>query len=97
MAKISKKQVKHVAKLARLGLTKKEIEKFQKQLSAILEYMDLLNEVNTEGIEPTSQTTGLENVFRPDKAKRDNSLTQKEALANAPDKKDGYINVKKIL
>jgi len=97
MVNISKKEVKHVSELASLGLTEAEIEKFQKQLSAILKYMDLLNEVDTEGIEPTSQTTGLENVTRPDKVNEDTCLSQKEVLANAPDKKDGYFKVKKIL
>lgn len=63
---ISKDQVQHIAQLARLKLTDSEVDKFSIQLSAIFEYVDLLNEVDTEGVEPTSQVTGLENVTRED-------------------------------
>ena len=69
--KLTKEQVLHVAKLARLGLKSQEIEKFQTQLSNILNYVDLLQEVDTEGVEPTAQVTGLTNVTRPDAAKPD--------------------------
>lgn len=63
---ISKDQVQHIARLARLKLTDVEVDKFSTQLSAIFEYVDLLNEVDTEGVAPTSQVTGLENVMRED-------------------------------
>ena len=63
---LSHDQVRHIAQLARLNLTDDEVIKFAMQLSAIFEYVDLLNEVDTEGIEPTSQVTGLENVTRVD-------------------------------
>jgi len=63
---ISKDQVKHVAKLARLKLTDKEIEKFANQLSGIFDYMEVLNEVDTDGVSETSQVTGLENVTEKD-------------------------------
>ena len=66
MAKISKETVSHVAKLARLGLTDKEAEKFSGQLSDVFEYMEVLEEVDTEGVEETSQVTGLENVSEKD-------------------------------
>lgn len=64
--KLTKQQIEHVAKLARLGLTPKEVEKFQTQLSSILDYVEQLNEVNTDGVEPTAQVTGLTNVMRKD-------------------------------
>ena len=60
--KISKETVKHVANLARLGLTDEEVEKFSGQLSAVFEYMDILEEVDTSDVAETSQVTGLENV-----------------------------------
>lgn len=66
--KLTKDQVRHVAKLARLGLTPQEVEKFQTQLSGILDYVEQLNEVNTDGVEPTAQVTGLVNVMREDRA-----------------------------
>lgn len=63
---LTKDQVRHIAKLARLGLSEKELEKFSLQLTDILQYVEILNEVNTEGVEPTSQVTGLQNISRSD-------------------------------
>ena len=74
--KLTKEQVEHVAKLARLRLSAAEVEKFQTQLSGILDYVEQLNEVNTESVEPTAQVTGLTNVTREDKV---------EALAKPDD------------
>lgn len=67
--KLTKEQVNHVAKLARLGLKEDEVFKFQTQLSGILDYVEMLNEVDTTGIEPTAQVTGLTNVTRKDEVK----------------------------
>lgn len=64
--KLTKDQVKHVAKLARLGLSEADTSKFQTQLSGILDYVEQLNEVKTDGVEPTAQVTGLVNVVRED-------------------------------
>lgn len=64
--KLTKDQVQHVGALARIGLKEAEIEKFQTQLSGILDYVSQLNEVNTEGVPPTAQVTGLTNVTRED-------------------------------
>lgn len=66
MTQLTQAQVRHVAKLARLQLSEEEVDKFSKQLSTVFEYMDVLKEVNIEGVEPTAQTTGLENVTRQD-------------------------------
>ncbi len=63
---LSEDQVKHVAKLARIKLTDAEVKKFGKQLSAVLSYMDILNEVDTEKVAETSQVTGLKNVMEKD-------------------------------
>lgn len=63
---LTREQVLKIAKLARLGITDAEVEKYQVQLSGIISYIDKLNEVNTDGIEPTSQVTGLLNCFRTD-------------------------------
>ena len=68
--KLTKQQVQHVANLARLGLTAAEIEKFQVQLSSILDYVELLNEVNTDGVSPIRQITGLSSVARPDELRK---------------------------
>ncbi|MBI2031121.1 MAG: Asp-tRNA(Asn)/Glu-tRNA(Gln) amidotransferase subunit GatC [Candidatus Levybacteria bacterium] len=87
--------VKHVAKLANLPISKEEEKKLESQLSEILDYVEKLNSVITKGVEITSQITGLENVVREDKT--ESCLTQKEALSNAKNTHDGLYKVKKIL
>lgn len=87
-------EVKHVAKLAKLNLSNDDIKKFQKQLTEIVEFVGKLQEVDTKDIEPTSQVTGLENVFREDIIK--SSLSQTDVLANAPRKHNGYFVVDAI-
>jgi aspartyl-tRNA(Asn)/glutamyl-tRNA(Gln) amidotransferase subunit C len=76
--KISKDTVKHVAKLARLGLTDDEVEKFSGQLSDVFDYMDILEEVDTSGVKETSQVTGLENV-----SEKDEIIKREEGLLGA--------------
>lgn len=68
--KLTKEQVEHIAKLARLKLSEAEIAKFQTQLSGILDYVEQLNEVGTDNVEPTAQVTGLTNVTREDKPEK---------------------------
>lgn len=87
--------VLHVAKLANLPLKPEEKEKFGKQLSEILSYVEKLKEVDTKNIEITSQVTGLENVTREDEAEP--SLTQEEALSNTKSQNNGMFKVKAIL
>lgn len=94
---ISKTEVKHIAKLARLGLTESEIEKFQKELSKILDYFEQLKEVDISGVEPTSHSIFIENVMREDKAQIQELETRKELVEAAPEVKGGYIKVKSIL
>ena len=93
-SKLTSGEVKHIAQLAGLTLSSKEIKKFQKQLSEILDYVEILQKVDTQKIKPTSQITGLENVFREDKKKV--CLSQKEVLANAPTKQNGFFKIKSI-
>lgn len=93
--KITKKDVEHVAKLARLRLTEEEKEKFGKQLSDILEYVEKLNELDTARVEPISHVVPLKNVMREDDVKP--SLPVEEALANAPAREGKYFKVPKII
>lgn len=86
--------VKHVAKLANLPLEDEEVEKFEGQLSSILDYIKKLQEVDTSSVEETSQVTGLENVEREDETKI--SLPQEEVLLNTKDKHNGMFRVKTI-
>lgn len=96
MAKLTKKEVKHVADLSNLVLTEEEIAKFTPQLDKIIEFVSTLDEVDTKNVEPTSQTTGLKNILREDKVKSDELLTQDEALSNT-DGHNGFFKVPSIL
>ena len=96
MAKLTTDEVKHIAKLSRLNLTEEEIKKFQGQLSKIVDYISQLSEVDTSALVPTSQTTGLENVFRLDEIKL-SSLNQDEALSGTDKTYNGYFVVDAIL
>jgi aspartyl-tRNA(Asn)/glutamyl-tRNA(Gln) amidotransferase subunit C len=96
MAKITRKEVEHVAKLARLGLTEWEIEKYQKDLSQVLEYVEQLNKVDTKNVPETAQVTGLQNVFRDDVVKK-STISLDELLKNAPAKEGRHLKVKAIL
>jgi len=83
MAHLSDEDVRHIAKLARLKVSDAEVKKFAKELSSILQYVEMLNELDTEKIEPTAQVTGLTNVFREDSVKPSEATTE-ELLACSP-------------
>ena len=85
-------QVKHIAKLSRLELTSAEEEKYAEQLSSILEYVNQLSEVDTEGVEPTANVTGLSNAMREDQVE-ESGLTNDDIVKNAPKFKDGHFVV----
>jgi aspartyl-tRNA(Asn)/glutamyl-tRNA(Gln) amidotransferase subunit C len=93
--KISKREVEHVADLARLELSEQEQETLTEQLSSILTYVEKLNELDTKGIEPTSHVLDIRNVMRDDVALP--SLSQERALSNAPEKAAGHYKVPKII
>lgn len=95
---ITKEEVRHIAGLARIELTPKEEQRFEKELSTILRFIDQLNEVNTEGIAPTTGGTFLENRMRQD-AQIETVLESgaAELLAAAPQKEKEWVKVKMIL
>ncbi len=92
---ISRKDVQHVADLARLALSPEEEERFQHQLSAVFEHFAMLNELDTEHISPTAQVIPLTNVMRPDAAEP--PLPKEDVLANAPDREEDQFRVRAIL
>jgi len=94
---ITKKQVKHIAQLARLGITKQEEGKFQKDLSSVLEFINKLDKVKTDKIEPINQIVGLSNILREDEGKEPNKIEQDKLLKLAPKTKDRYVKVKAVL
>lgn len=93
--KLTKEDVKHVAKLSRLELTNEELETYSEQLSSILDFVDKLNEVDTDGVEPTAQVTGLKNVLRKDEITP--SLSQDEALSSSNNVENGYVKVTAVI
>ncbi|WP_102347868.1 Asp-tRNA(Asn)/Glu-tRNA(Gln) amidotransferase subunit GatC [Bacillus sp. Marseille-P3661] len=95
MSRISEEQVKHVAHLARLAVTEEEAQNFTKHLDAIIGYAELLNELDTDNVEPTTHVLDIKNVLRKDESRQ--WLSQDEALKNAPDKKDGQFRVPSII
>ena len=74
-----------------------EIDKYVTQLSSVIDYFSELNEVDTNRVEPTSQTTGLENVTRSDLVREENSLTQDEAISGSDKIYNGYFKVNAVL
>ncbi|MDQ0159732.1 Asp-tRNA(Asn)/Glu-tRNA(Gln) amidotransferase subunit GatC [Alkalibacillus salilacus] len=95
MSKISKDQVKHVADLARLAISEEEAEKYSEQLSAIIDFSEQLNELDTTNVEPTTHVLDMKNVMRADEPK--DWISKEDALKNAPDQKDGQFRVPSIL
>jgi aspartyl-tRNA(Asn)/glutamyl-tRNA(Gln) amidotransferase subunit C len=92
---ISEAQAEHVAHLARLALKPEERRHFTAQLNAILAYMEQLNAVPTEGVEPTTHVLDLVNVFRDDTVHR--TLSTAQALAGAPETMHGFFVVPRII
>lgn len=92
--KLTTDQVKKVAKLANLPINEKEEELYSEQLSAILDYIDLLNTVDTKNVEPTFNVIPEKNIMRSDTAGE--SLSQEDALRNAPNAKDGFFVTKGV-
>jgi len=96
MAKLSRDDVLKLARLARLRLSDDEVSKLQDELSEILGYVEMLQKVDTDGLEPTSQVTGLTNVTRPDEV-RDYGYKPDDLFKNLPAKDGRCIKTKRIL
>jgi aspartyl-tRNA(Asn)/glutamyl-tRNA(Gln) amidotransferase subunit C len=92
---IEKKEVRHIAKLSRLALSEEEMDLYSGQLSSILGYVEKLNELDTRDVEPTSHIIEMKNVMREDRNWV--SLTADEALSNAPDRKEDFYRVPRII
>lgn len=97
MISLKKEEILHIAKLAKLELEEAEIEKYTKQLSKVVDYVSELATIETDKVEPTSQTTGLENIGREDEVNGEDSLTQDQVLSGTNSFYNGYFKVKAIL
>lgn len=87
--------VEHIAALARVGLTPEEMERMRDQLSAVLDHISMLQEVDTDDIPPTAQVIQQQNVMRDDVVRP--SLPRDLVLLNAPEQEDGYLRVNAVL
>ncbi|MBU1320189.1 MAG: Asp-tRNA(Asn)/Glu-tRNA(Gln) amidotransferase subunit GatC [candidate division Zixibacteria bacterium] len=92
---VSSEEIRHIAELAKLKLTPEEIARFQVDLSAILDYVDQLRQVDTTGVTVSGTSAQIENVFREDTV--ENSLPIDKALENAPEVKNGMFSVPKVI
>jgi aspartyl-tRNA(Asn)/glutamyl-tRNA(Gln) amidotransferase subunit C len=92
---LTREEVLHVARLARVGVTDADVEKFQQQLSTIIEHFDVLSQMDTTDVPPTTHTLPLENVMGDDVPVQ--SLSQDDVLANAPQQQEGYLRVRAVL
>ena len=93
--KLSREEVLHIARLARVGLTEDEINRLREQLSNILENFEILQQVDTGDVPPTAQSVSLQNVMREDEVAP--SLPTEEVLANAPKKEGDCFRVRAVL
>jgi len=92
---LSREEVLHIARLARLGLTETEVDKLSEQLSNILENFEVLQQVDTSNIPPTAHSVALQNVLRDDEVAP--SLPPGQVLANAPRKEESFFRVRAVL
>jgi len=95
MANITKEDVLKTADLARIEISEDEAQMYSTQISKILNYISKINELNTEGVKPTTHGIVLDNVLRDDEPKR--LITQEEALKNAPETEDGQFKVPTVI
>jgi aspartyl-tRNA(Asn)/glutamyl-tRNA(Gln) amidotransferase subunit C len=96
MSSITTDDVKYVAALAKIAVSDDEAARLTKELAAILSYVEQLDAVDTTGLQPTYQVTGLTNMTREDEV-IDYGTTQEDLLKNVPRSRDGYIEVPKVL
>ncbi len=92
---LTPEEVRHNARLARVGLSDDEVSRLQNQLSQILDYFERLQEVDTENVPPTAHTLAMHNVMRDDEPHP--SIDKEEVLANAPQREDDLFRVRAIL
>jgi aspartyl-tRNA(Asn)/glutamyl-tRNA(Gln) amidotransferase subunit C len=94
---ITSKDLMHIGWLARLELSEEDKEEYAPKLNPVLDYFSELDEVDTEGVEPTYHVLALCNVFREDDVNTKNSLAQDEALSNAANKQDGFFKAPRMM
>ena len=93
--RLSIEEVRHIALLARVAMTDEELERMRDEMSNILEHFDVLQEVDTEGVEPTAHTANVRSVMRDDEVRP--SAGKEDVLSNAPRREDDFLRVRAVL
>lgn len=96
MPKLTNQEIEKISKLARIELQEDNKDQLAKELSSILDFVDDLQSLDLKGVEPVSQVTGLQDIWREDVV-ADCTIPRDKLLSNAPETQDGYIKVKKVL
>jgi aspartyl-tRNA(Asn)/glutamyl-tRNA(Gln) amidotransferase subunit C len=96
MSKVNITEIEKVAKLSRIELDANELDKVTEEFESILDFVEIIEKADTKGVEPTSQVTGLSDVWRDDVVVR-SEIEPKDLISAAPEIHDGYIKVKKVL
>ena len=94
---ITSKDLEHIGWLSRLELSEKDKKEYAPKLNPVLDYFSELDEVDTEGVEPTYHVLALSNVFREDEVNKKSSLDQNEALSNAPNSQEGFFKAPRMM
>lgn len=94
---LAKDEIKNIAKLARIGIEEKEVEGYQKDLSAVLDYFKELENLDTKNVDPIGHITGRNNVSRKDERKEISEEEREDVLKNSPERKGNYVKVKSVL
>ena len=94
---INKQEIIHIANLARIGMSQKELKKIQKNMSSILNYFNLIKKVNVSQVNPTSHSVLVENIMREDEKKERNIDFANKLVEAAPQRKERYVKVKSVL
>ena len=93
--RLTSEEIRHLAVLARVGMTDDELERMRDQMSNILENFDVLSQVDTDGVEPTGHSVDLDSVMREDRTEE--SSPKDDVLANAPNSEDDFIRIRAVL
>jgi aspartyl-tRNA(Asn)/glutamyl-tRNA(Gln) amidotransferase subunit C len=93
--RLSIEEVRHIALLARVAMTEAELERMRDEMSNILDHFDVLQQVDTEGVEPTAHTADVRSVMRDDEVRP--SATKEDVLSNAPRREDDFLRVRAVL
>jgi len=93
--KLTREEVLHIARLARLGVSDEEVDRLSQQLSNIMGHFEVLQKVDTEGVPPTAQSVDLKSVMQSDEVEP--SLSAEQVLKNAPVSDDGFIRIRPVL